>query len=89
MGMRPHAKRPCEKRKHQGETEGREYRREVQESKAEVVWTREETRPRICRKKDSGDGTTRENKARKTEAEMDGLCKPRHVTHRNEERRGP
>ena len=26
MGMRPHAKRPCEKRK-QGETEGREYRR--------------------------------------------------------------
>ena len=24
-------KRPCEKRKHQGETEGREYRREVQE----------------------------------------------------------
>ena len=32
------AKRPCEKRQHQGENEGREYHREVQESKTEVVW---------------------------------------------------
>ena len=47
MGMRPHAKRPCEKRKHQGETEGREYRREMQESKIEVVWTCQEARPSI------------------------------------------
>ena len=89
MGMRPHAKRPREKRKHQGETEGREYHREVQESETEVVCPRKEARPRLCRNKDSGDGTTREKKARKTEAEMDGLCQPRHESHRNDERRGP
>ena len=41
------------------------------------------------RKKDSGDGTIREKKARKTEAEMDVLCQPRHESHRNDERRGP
>ena len=28
-------------------------------------------------------------KARKTEAEMDGLCQPRDESHRNDERRGP
>ena len=89
--MLPHAKsfRPCEKRKHQGETEGREYHREVQESVTEVVWPRKEARPRLRRKKVSGDGTTREKKARKTEAEMDGLCQPRHESYRNDERRGP
>ena len=70
MGMRPHAKRPCEKRKHQGETEGREYHREVQESATEAGWPRKEARPRLLRMKDSGDGTTREKKARMTEAEM-------------------
>ena len=43
----------------------------------EVVWPKE-ARPRLRRKKDSGDGTNRETKARKTEAEMDGLCQPRH-----------
>ena len=84
-----HANIPCEKRKHQGETEGREYRREVQESATQVVWPRKEARPRLRRKKDSGDGTTRAKKARKTEAEMDGLCQPRHESHRNDERRGP
>ena len=89
MGMRPHAKRPCEKRKHQGENEGREYRREMQESATQVVWPRKEARPRLYRKTDSGDGTTRETKARKTEAEIDGLCQPRHESHRNDERRGP
>ena len=89
MGMRPHAKRPCEKRKHKGETEGREYGREVQESATQVVWPRKEARPRLRRKKDSGRGTTREKKARKTEAEMDGLCQPRHESHRNDERRSP
>ena len=80
MCMRPHAKRPCEKGKHQGETEGREYRREVHESATQVVWPRKEARPRLRRKTDSGDGrpTTLEKKARKTEAEMDGLCQPRH-----------
>ena len=55
----------------------------MQESKAEVVWPRwsKEGRPRLFRKKDSGDGTIREKKARKTEAEMDGLCQPRHESH--------
>ena len=91
MGMRPHTKRPCEKRKHQGETEGREYRREVQESATEVVWPGKKARPRLrkTRKKDSGYGPIWEKKARKTEAEMDGLCQPRHESHRNDERRGP
>ena len=87
--MRPHAKRPCEKRKHQGETDGREYRKAVQESATHVVWPRKEARPRLRMKKDSGDGTTREKKARKTKAVMDGLCQPRHESHRNDERRGP
>ena len=77
MGMRPHAKRPCEKRKHQGDhTEGRVYHRELQESASEVVWPRKGARPRLRGKTDSGDGTTREKKARKTETEMDGLCQP-------------
>ena len=44
---------------------------EVQESETEVVWTREETRPRIRRKKDSGDDTTWEKKKKtKTEARI-------------------
>ena len=89
MGMRRHAKRPCEKRKHEGETEGGEYRREVQESATQAVWPPKKARPRLRRKKDSGDGVTREKKARKTEADMDGLCQPRHESHRNDERRGP
>ena len=87
--MRPHAKRPCEKRKHQGQTEGREYHREVQESEHEVVWPRKEARTRLRRKNYAGDGTTREKKARKTEAEMDRLCRPRHESLRNDEIRGP
>ena len=86
MGMRPHAKRPCPKRKHQGETEGREYHRDVQESATEVVWPHKEARPRLHRKTDSGDGTTWEKKARKIEAEMDGLCRPRHESPRNDKR---
>ena len=56
----------------------------MHESKIEVVWTRQEARPRLRRKKDSGDGTTGEKKARKTEAEMDGLCQPGHERHRND-----
>ena len=77
--------RPCEKRKHQGETDGREYRREVQESATEVGWPRKEARPRLLRTKYSGDGTTREKKARMTEAEMGGLFQPRHDSHRKDE----
>ena len=38
-----------------------------------MVWTRYEAIPRIRRKKDSGDGTTWEKKARKTEAEIGGV----------------
>ena len=83
MGMWPHTKRPCKKLK------SREHNREVQESKTEVVWPRKETRPRIRRKKNSGDGATWEKKKRKTEAEMDGLCQSRHENHRNDERRSP
>ena len=36
----------------------RTHHREVQESETEVVWTRQEARPRIRRTKDPGDGTT-------------------------------
>ena len=86
LGMRPHARRPCEKRKQQGETERREYHREVQESATEVVWPRNEARPRLRRKTDSGDGTTRKKKARKTEAEMDVLCQQRHESYRDNKR---
>ena len=43
-------------------------------------------RPRIRRKKDSGDGTAWEKKKRKTEAEMDGPCQSRLERHRNDER---
>ena len=57
--------------------------------KARLRWFGQEARPRLRRKKDSGGGTTREKKARKTEAEMDGLCQPRHESHRNDERRSP
>ena len=72
------------------ETESRGHNREVQESKThDVVWSRKEARPRIRRKKDSGDGTTWVNKKRKAEAEMDGLCQPRHESHRNDERWSP
>ena len=49
----------------------------MQESKTDMVWTRKEARPRTRRKKDSGDGATREGKKMKTDVEMDGLCQPR------------
>ena len=51
----------------------------------DYVWTREETRPKYVGRK-TGDGIAWEKKKRKTEAEMDGLCQPRHVSHRNYER---
>ena len=35
---------------------------EMHESEIAVVWTRGETSPKICRKKDSADDTTWENK---------------------------
>ena len=54
-----------------------------------TVWPRKEARPRLRRKTDSGDGTTRDKKARKTETEMDGLCQLKHESHRNDYRRGP
>ena len=58
----------------------------MQESNIEVVWTRKEARPRMLRKKYSGDGTTWEKKKGKAEADMDGLCQPIHESHRNDER---
>ena len=58
--------------------------------KARLMWFgHEEARPRLRQKKDSGGGTTWEKRARKTEAEMDGRCQPRHESHRNDEIRGP
>ena len=54
-----------------------------------VVCTRREAIPRIRRTKESGDGTTREKKAMKTEAEMGGLCHPGHESHRNYKRLSP
>ena len=57
----------------------------MHESEIDVVWTREETRQGIRRKKDSEDGTTCEKKARKTETEIDGLSQPGHESHRNDE----
>ena len=56
---------------------------EVQESNTEVVWTRKEASLRIRRKKDSGDCTTWEKATRTTDAEMDGLCHPKHDSYRN------
>ena len=47
------------------------------ENETEMGWTREETRPRKCRKTDNGDGTTWEKKKRETKAEVDGLCQLR------------
>ena len=76
-------------RKHLGETEGREYNREVHETTTDVVSPPKEAIPRLRSKEDSGDGTTWEKKARKTEPEMDGLYQPKHGSHRNDERRGP
>ena len=55
----------------------------MQESETDEFRIHEETRPRIHRKKDSGDGTTREKKKMKAEAEMDGLCQPRHESYRD------
>ena len=52
----------CKKRKHQDETEGREYRREVQESATEVVWPRKEARARLRGKKAYAYVTHREGK---------------------------
>ena len=89
MGMRPHAKRPCEKRKHQEETEGKRVSQRGAGKPTQVVWPCKDARPGLRRKKDSGDGTIREKKARKTEAEMDGLCQPRYESHWNNERRDP
>ena len=39
-----------------------------------MVWPHKEVRPRLYRKKDSGDGSTWEKKAGKTEAEMGMDC---------------
>ena len=44
-----------------------------------MVWTREDARPGIRRKKVSGDGTIWEKKKMKSESEMDGLCLPRAI----------
>ena len=50
----------------------REYHREEQESKIEVVWIRQEARQRIRRKKDSGDCTTYVGEESDEERSRDG-----------------
>ena len=70
-------------RLHQGDTGGREYHREVQESETGMVWTCEETIPKIRRKTDTGDGATWEKRrGRPANADLDGLCQPRPDTVR-------
>ena len=61
-------------------------RERLKESKTEAVWRLKEARPRLRRKKDSGDGNTREKRKRKTEAAMDGLCQPRHESYQDNRR---
>ena len=56
----------------------------MQECNIEVVWTRQEARPRIGLNKYSGDGTNWKKKATKTESEMDGVFQPGHESHRND-----
>ena len=47
----------------------------------------QEARSRICRKINSRDGTTWETKKKiETQADMDGLCQPRHESCRNNRR---
>ena len=80
--MRPHTKRPCEKRKHQGETECGEYHREVQESVTDMV------RFGHVKRRDQDYVGRNPLEMAPSEAEMDGLCQPRHESHRNDESRG-
>ena len=70
----------------------REYRREVQPCRtARSRWFGHVKRrdQYVGRKTMEMVPRTREKKARKTEAEMDGLCQSRHESHRNDVRRGP
>ena len=62
-----------------------EYHREEQESNIEVFLIRQEARQiYVGRKTLEIVPRTWEKKARNTEAEMDGLCQPRHESHRND-----
>ena len=54
---------------------GRDITENCQESETEVVWTREETRPKIRRKEDSENCTIWKKQKGKTEAVMDGPVK--------------
>ena len=47
-----------------------------------MVWKREETRPRIRWKTDTGDGTSWEKKKRKTKTEIDALYQKKHEGYR-------
>ena len=44
-------------------------RNEDEGGQAEVVWTCHEERPRVCRKKDDGNGVTRKEEKRETKRE--------------------
>ena len=55
-----------------------------------MVWPRKEARPRLRGKKDSGDDRpTTWEKNKKYRPEIDGLCQPRHESHRNDKRWSP
>ena len=52
-----------------------------------MVWTREETIPRLCRQKNTGTAWDKKKK-RKTKLEMDGLCQQRAIRTTEEEVHG-
>ena len=54
---------------------GRTVRNEDKGGKAEVVWTCHEERPRVCRKKDDGNGVTRKEKKRETKEKILNVVK--------------
>ena len=45
-------------------------RNEDEGGQAEVVWTCHEERPRVCRKKDDGNGVTRKEEKRETKKKI-------------------
>ena len=71
-------KRQDQKRVHQGYSQGRMVRNEDEQGQAEVVWTCHEERPRICRKKDDGNGVTRKEEKRETKEKIFRCSKRRY-----------
>ena len=55
---------------HFAESPCRTVRNEDEGGQAEVVWTCHEERPRVCRKKDDGNGVTRKEEKRETKEKV-------------------